>query len=378
MGASDVLVFSFPAELHQTKHSWSPTFSFSFSQLCYGPSPHKNVLVHSAVWNKPNCHHLQTFLPCSAKEGLREEMEEDLNYISECIYHLVVCFVLTDWVEMHQMHPPLCHILWKWKTDFRCTPLQLMSREARKWPRQAIRLLKACWLVMKGWKKQHRGKGFWERFNHGGLPEVEPIRTTGVETGFPIKTCERLSWGHCSNAGERILWQLKANLYAAEDSVPFWRVWAESQTIFKPAKIQTDKSFRFKTYIYCIYIFQYSTQNWRQTPLSLKYKTPQTNRLRDSDARQDLTPSLWGRCMHQWINPIWMPCFHCLHNLLLFPRPCTGQTINSANGLLKYELFIWVKVNHNMFLRRHVTAHRIAVGWQVVALPYLVWTFSLI
>lgn len=61
-----------------------------------------------------------------------------------------------------------------------------------------------------------------------------------------------------------------------------------------------------------------------------------------------------------------------------FLARCTGQTINSANGLLKYELFIWVKVNQNVFLRRHMITHRITAWRQVVALPYLVWSFTLI
>lgn len=58
------------------------------------PPPIKHLLVHSAVSNKPNCHHLQTLLPCSAKKDLRDEMEKELNYATKCIYHHVVHFCI--------------------------------------------------------------------------------------------------------------------------------------------------------------------------------------------------------------------------------------------------------------------------------------------
>lgn len=67
----------------------------SLLQIFYDPPPPiKHLLVHSAVSNKPNCHHLQTFLPCSAKEDLWEEMEKELSYTTKCIYHPVVHFCI--------------------------------------------------------------------------------------------------------------------------------------------------------------------------------------------------------------------------------------------------------------------------------------------
>lgn len=88
----------------------------------------------------------------------------------------------------------------------------------------------AGWL-WKAWRarKEHRWKGFWERFNHEGLPEVEQLRIVSVEAAFPPRTCDRSSQQHRANSLPLLPVESSSACGRRSSFLPFLHKWAEKK-----------------------------------------------------------------------------------------------------------------------------------------------------